>query len=196
VCDGLKARFGEALHILVDRDGLIPGDDWNRELNLWLAECHAAVILVSHRALEKSDWVAKEAAILGWRKALDPDFTLIPITIEGESCASDLAQGFFGSLDMARIQAIHARRSAAEIVAAIDRGFAKHQTLIRGCTDTPLDQLRDAVAHLLTSSQSPAILDAALDALDALDPLDDDPPDAGLPPGGCSGYRWQVAPSG
>lgn len=180
VCDGLKARFGDAVRILVDRDGLIPGDDWNRELNLWLAECHAAVILVSRRALEKSDWVAKEAAILGWRKALDPDFTLIPVTIEGESCAADLAQGFFGSLDMGRIQAAHAARSAEQIVAAIERGFSKHETLTRGCRQTPLDLLRDAVAHMLASSQSPNILDAALEALDAVNPLDDEPPQAGL----------------
>lgn len=191
VCDGLKARFGKAIHILVDRDGLIPGDDWNRELNLWLAECHAAVILVSRRALDKSDWVAKEAAILGWRKALDPDFTLIPITIEGESCAADLAQGFFGSLDMGRIQAAraHAERSAAQIVAAIEQGFGRQETLTRGCGHTPLDLLRDAVAHMLASAQSPNILDAALDALDALNPLDEEPPHAGLPHAKQCGHR-------
>ena len=189
VCDGLKARFGEAVHILVDRDGLIPGDDWNRELNLWLAECHAAVILVSRRALDRSDWVAKEAAILGWRKALDPDFTLIPVTLEGESCEADIAQGFFGSLDMGRIQAVHAERSAQPIVAAIEQGFVRHETLTRGCGHTPLDLLRDAVAHMLAGSQSPAILDAALDALDALNPLDDDPPEAGLPRAQQCGHR-------
>ena len=186
VCDGLKAHFGEAVHILVDRDGLIPGDDWNRELNLWLAECHAAVILVSRRALTKSDWVAKEAAILGWRKALDPDFTLIPVTIEGESCAADLGRGFFGSLDMGRIQAVHAQRSAEQIVAQVARGFAREETLTRGCGHTPLDLLRDAVAHMLASSQSPHTLDAALDALE---PLDDEPPDPTLPHPKQCGHR-------
>ncbi len=186
VCDRLKARFGTAIGILVDRGGLIPGDDWNRELNLWLAECHAAVILVSRRALERSDWVAKEAAILGWRKALDPDFTLIPVTIEGESCAADLAQGFFGSLDMGRIQDAHAERSANAIVDAIAAGFVRHETLTRGCGHTPLDLLRDAVAHMLANSQSPNILDAALDALE---PWDDEPPDPALPHPKQCGHR-------
>lgn len=53
VCDRLKARYGDAIQILVDRDGLISGDDWNRELNLWLAECQEAILLVSKRALER-----------------------------------------------------------------------------------------------------------------------------------------------
>jgi len=178
VCEALKAKYGDAIRILVDKDGLIPGDDWNRDLNLWLAECQAAIILVSKRALEKSDWVAKEAAILAWRKALDPEFTLIPITIEGESQPSDLAQAFWGSLDMGRIQGIHAERSAGKIVAGIAARFAKDGTLMRGCGPTPLDLLRDAIAHMLVGSQSPNALDAALDALD---PQDEEPPDAGLP---------------
>jgi hypothetical protein len=178
VCDELKARYGDTIRILVDKDGLIAGDDWNRELNLWLAECQAAVILVSRRAMDKSDWVAKEAAILGWRKALDPEFTLIPVTIEGESQPSDLAQAFWGSLEMGRIQCLHAERSAGKIVAGIAARLAKDGTLIGGCGLTPLDLLRDAIAHMLVGSQSPNALDAALDALD---PEDEDPPDAGLP---------------
>lgn len=189
VVDGLKARYGDAIRILVDRDGLIPGDDWNRELNLWLAECQAAVILVSRRALERSDWVAKEAAILGWRKSLDPSFTLIPVTIEGESKASDMAQGFFGALDMGRLQAVHSERNADAIVAAVARRFTHDQTLEQSRRETPLDLLRDAVAHTLTNSQSPNILDAALEALDAHHPLDDEPSQPGLPHPQQCGHR-------
>jgi hypothetical protein len=186
ICDALEARYGDSIRILVDRDGLFPGDDWSRELNLWLAECQAAVILVSRRAMDQSHWVAKEAAILGWRKALDPEFTLIPVTIEGESQPSDLAQAFWGSLDMGRIQCLHAARSADEIVTGIAARFVKDRTLIRGCRRTPLDLLRDAIAHMLVGSQSPNALDAALDALD---PQDEEPPDAGLPHPKQCGHR-------
>ncbi len=80
----------------MDKDGLIPGEDWNHQLNLWLAECHVAIVLFSKRAIEKSDWVAKEAAILSWRAELDKDFTLIPVMLDGESTPEDLAKDFLG----------------------------------------------------------------------------------------------------
>ncbi|MBK1649582.1 toll/interleukin-1 receptor domain-containing protein [Rhabdochromatium marinum] len=162
-CDGLKERYGDAIHILVDRDGLIPGDDWNRELNLWLAECQAAIILVSKRALEKSDWVAKEAAILGWRKVLNPNFILIPVTIEGESCQADLAVGFWGSLEMSRIQCVSARHDAQTIVEGVVDSLGNPADLSHSCACTPLDLLRDAVAKLLVDAATATALETALD---------------------------------
>jgi len=170
-CDGLKARYGDAIHILVDRDGLIPGDDWNRELNLWLAECQAAIILVSKRALEKSDWVAKEAAILTWRRVLDRGFELIPITIEGESSVSDLAQGFWGSLDMWRTQSIHAnRRDVSAILDCVARRFGKDQEALARRYPrflTPLDHLRGAIAKMLADTATEDALAAVLGDLNA-----------------------------
>lgn len=165
VVNGLKARYGESIHILVDRDGLIPGDDWNRELNLWLAECQAAIILVTKRALERSDWVAKEAAILGWRKALDPDFTLIPVTIEGDSKESDLSQGFFGSLDMGRIQCLHANRNANEIVAGVARRLGEPEDLVAKHAMTPLDRLQGGIAKILADNVTADSIAVALEAV-------------------------------
>lgn len=165
VVDGLKARYGESIHILVDKDGLIPGDDWNRELNLWLAECQAAIILVTKRALKRSDWVAKEAAILGWRKALDPDFTLIPVTIEGDSEESDLSQGFFGSLDMGRIQCLHANRNADEIVAGVAGRLGEPEDLVTKHAMTPLDRLQGGIAKILADNVTADSIAAALEAV-------------------------------
>jgi len=170
-CDGLKARYGGAIRILVDRDGLVPGDDWNKELNLWLAECQAAIILVSKRALEESDWVAKEAAILGWRKVLDPRFVLIPVTIEGESCQADLATGFWGSLEMGRIQGVHALRDAHAIVEGVATRLGEPNELIQRCGFTPLDLLRDAIAKLLADSATAAALETALDDFGQVPPV-------------------------
>jgi hypothetical protein len=165
VVNGLKARYGEAISILVDKDGLIPGDDWSRELNLWLAECQAAIILVTKRALERSDWVAKEAAILGWRKALDPDFTLIPVTIEGDSKVSDLSQGFFGSLDMGRIQCLHANRNADEIVAGLVRRLGEPEDLAVKHAVTPLDRLQGGITKILADNVTADSIAAALEAV-------------------------------
>jgi len=164
-CDCLKARYGDQIRILVDKDGLIPGDDWNRELNLWLAECQAAIVLVSRRALERSDWVAKEAAILGWRRALDPGFVLIPVTIEGESTPADLAQGFFGSLDLGRLQCAHVARVAESIVDGIALGLGDPAVLAARCAKTPLDLLQGGIARLLADTATEDSLEAALVAL-------------------------------
>ncbi|HYN78735.1 MAG TPA: hypothetical protein VES73_13200 [Lamprocystis sp. (in: g-proteobacteria)] len=188
-CRALKDRYKDAIHILVDgcaenrQDwaGLLPGDDWNKKLNLWLAECHAAVFLISERALTRSDWVAKEAAILGWRRALDPEFTLIPVTIEGESNAADLASGFFGSLDLGRLDCAHApERPAAAIVAQIAAApmLGDPAALAARCCDTPLDLLRRSIAHSLATHADPGVLDAAV-AEQGDD--EDDRPDVALP---------------
>ena len=172
VCDALEARCQDSIQLLVDWSGLTAGDDWNRELNLWLAECHAAVVLVSKRALKRSDWVAKEASILGWRRALDPSFLLIPVLIAGESTKRDLATGFFGSLDMDRIQCVDVPRSAQAIVDGIAKRLGAPADLAARRAQTPLELLQGGIAHLLAQTATEASLETAAVALGctAVDP--------------------------
>ena len=78
VRDLLAARLRErAYEVLVDTDGLVPGQDWGPQLYRWLDECHAAVLLLTGKALA-SPWVHREAHILLWRRALNPAFTVVP----------------------------------------------------------------------------------------------------------------------
>ncbi len=56
-CGAIRRYYGASVRVLVDQDGLVPGADWNRQLDLWMAECHVALILFSKRAVEKSDCV-------------------------------------------------------------------------------------------------------------------------------------------
>jgi len=72
ICNKLQ-NHDNGCHVLVDKSGLYPSVDWEQRLDEWLAECHAAVILVTEAALE-SWWVLKEATILKWRWGLDPNF--------------------------------------------------------------------------------------------------------------------------
>jgi len=58
-CAALAAHYGEAIEILVDYDGLQPGDRWEQCSDEWLYDCHAAVILLSKRAVGESNWVRK-----------------------------------------------------------------------------------------------------------------------------------------
>lgn len=92
--------------MLVDKDGLVPGGDWNHHLNLWLAEYHVALIIFSRRAVEKSDWVAKEATILSWRADLDDAFKLIPVTINKELSCDKISRGYLGTVKIAVNQCI------------------------------------------------------------------------------------------
>lgn len=120
-CAAIWQKYGDRVEVLVDKDGLIPGEDWNHRLNLWLAECHVAIVLFSKRAVEKSDWVAKEAAILSWRAGLDKDFTLIPVMLDGESTPEDLAKDFLGVLRIDTNQCIRNAKTAGDILAGIVR---------------------------------------------------------------------------
>jgi len=86
VIEDIKLEYGESIDILVDKDEykLPPGHDWEKRLNEWLAECHAAIILFFQKSCRKLQLVKKEATILSWRRELDKEFILIPVCIQGQ----------------------------------------------------------------------------------------------------------------
>jgi len=95
VRDKLAARLEENGYLaLVDSAKLKPGQDWNNELYDWLGACHAAVILVTGKALA-SFWVRRETNILLWRRARNKGFVVIPALLaisEGEVAATGLTE--------------------------------------------------------------------------------------------------------
>ncbi len=161
-CREIRQRYGDRVEVLVDKDGLVPGDDWNHRLNLWLAECHVAIILFSKRAIEKSDWVAKEAAILSWRAELDKDFTLIPVLLDGESTPEDLAGDFFGALQIHKSQCIRNAQTADDILAGIVRKLGEPETLPGAYPQTPMERLQGGIAEILDDKTTAASLCQAL----------------------------------
>lgn len=64
-------------HVLVDEDGLRGGEEWRGVLYHWIADCDAAVVLMSDRALASS-WVRREINLLLWRRALGSPVTIVP----------------------------------------------------------------------------------------------------------------------
>jgi hypothetical protein len=118
-CKEIKAVYGDRIDILVDYQGLHAGNDWELRLNQWLAECHAAIILFSPRAIQASDWVRKEATILGWRAALDPGFKLFPVLLPPMTAALLDADPYFCSLNLTRTQCVQDATTAPEIVERI-----------------------------------------------------------------------------
>lgn len=87
--------------MLVDTDGLMPGQDWNAQLYRWLDECQAAVILLSAKALA-STWVRREVNILLWRRARNPALVVVPALLGID--AQDANQA--GYEELAPVQAL------------------------------------------------------------------------------------------
>ncbi|MFJ8108499.1 toll/interleukin-1 receptor domain-containing protein [Streptomyces sp. NPDC096132] len=67
--------------VKVDMDALEPGDEWRSVIYHWVADCDAAVILLSAAAM-KSTWVRREVNLLLWRRALGSPVTIIPVLLE------------------------------------------------------------------------------------------------------------------
>src|SRR5262245_57840107 len=81
----LKTKPGGAASghdALLDFERLEPAAKWRSEIDEWLAQCHAAVLMLTPKSLE-SAWVLKEATILAHRAARDDTFYLFPVLLEG-----------------------------------------------------------------------------------------------------------------
>ncbi|MES9993174.1 MAG: toll/interleukin-1 receptor domain-containing protein [Candidatus Thiodiazotropha sp.] len=93
-----KLDSSNEMEVLVDQRNLQAGDEWCQRLYSWMGLCDAAVILLSPRAItrESSVWVPREVNLLLWRKALDPDFVIIPVLVSGLERA-DIAENPFVS---------------------------------------------------------------------------------------------------
>lgn len=109
---GLKNKGHE---VFVDMDELRPGDDWCAVLYHRLAECHAAVVLVSAKALA-SGWVRREVNILLWRRALchpSNPLKIVPAFIDNLS-EQDLTDAGLGDLAQLQIAKLKPRRRPAK----------------------------------------------------------------------------------
>ncbi|WP_169067803.1 toll/interleukin-1 receptor domain-containing protein [Candidatus Accumulibacter phosphatis] len=148
-CKALKAEYSDKIEILVDYEGLHPGDDWERRLNEWLAECHAAIILFSRRAIKESNWVRKEAAILSWRAELEPEFKLFPVLLDQQATPEDLEKDFLGTLRITRTQCVAQVSTAEQILGGIRLKMGDHPELLRGTVTTPFERLLEAVESVL-----------------------------------------------
>ena len=171
-CSAIKAKYGDRIDVLVDRDGLVPGEDWNHQLNLWLSECHVALILFSKRAVDTSAWVQKEATILSWRAELNDDFTLIPVTIKNETSVDDLAKDYLGTLKIDTNQCIRDIQSADDIVAGFALKFGEPDKLRVSYPQTPLEKLQGGISKLLSDQTTQQSITDALQTLGCKIPAD------------------------
>lgn len=122
----------DGLEPIADRKDLAAGDLWMQQLYAWMGLCHAAVILLSPRAVtrENSAWVPRETNLLLWRKALDPDFVVIPVLIGGLAADQLKANPFLADVRLRDLQFADGLDDAgkiAAIAAELDRRLARQR---------------------------------------------------------------------
>jgi hypothetical protein len=131
--------------VLLDRRRLRPGDDWRRQLHAWMGLCHGAVLLLSENALDDSDWVKREATILGYRNEDEPGFMLVPVLLPPVT-AQKLDDGDYGPLELGRVQSVTGG-TPAELARKVREALEP----LRGATGqkTPLQWAEEVVARIL-----------------------------------------------
>ncbi len=145
---GLKVDVpggGGPHEVLIDRTRIEAGDDWEGILHDVLAECQAAVLVLSERAL-KRPWVLKESTILSFRKAREPEFPFFCVLLPDITLADVNALPSFAALRLDATQAFAPGTSASAVAAWV---LERMQTLQPPQT-TALDRLERAIeAHLV-----------------------------------------------
>ena len=139
--------------VLVDYERLVSGKNWPRQLHLWMAKCHAAVLLLTPNAVQ-SPWVLKEATILAWRLSLDSQFHLFTIRFP-DVTDEILTREKFDPLNLGEVQKV------------IDQGAAAIALRIRESLGavaprrTPFDQLVGRLGDLLANVGDSTLKDIA-----------------------------------
>jgi TIR domain-containing protein len=133
--------------VLVDLD-LYAGGDWNRELNEWMAECRAAVVLLTPGALPRP-WVLKEVTTLVWRASLDDAFPVLPVWLDGVDEASVKASPL-GPVFLERIQSIPG--GDAQTVAAAIKDRLAGIAAVAADAATPLGRLIATLSDVLAGA--------------------------------------------
>jgi TIR domain len=127
--------------VFVDRERLTPGAEWRDQLHTALGVCDAAVILFSKAAYDDSEWVLKEATIFGWRRALDPEFRVIPVVFP-EISRRALSSGRYSPVALGELTPIAA--SDQNVVQLI------HQALEPSLSGrSPVDRIQRAITGRL-----------------------------------------------
>lgn len=172
LCDSLDTT---TIDVLVDQE-MGPGKEWFRRLYDYMWECHAAVILLSEAALEDSEWVKAEAAILGARRRWNENFTLILVPLDGITLKQIEQHPFFNAIRLNDFNFVTVSQEAGQVAEVIKGLLDKYQT-----DATPFDTMLTLIKEILTpiNKQIPAAIDRTLKKLAPnFKPRSDDPLDS------------------
>jgi hypothetical protein len=150
-----KTALGGPHEVLYDKAILRPGALWSDVLHDVLAECQAAVLLLSPRALTR-DWVLKESTVLAYRKAMDPEFPIFPVLIGGLQPSALDGKGF-SPLCLGDLQGVLQTDSPQAIADAVQRELA---ALADAPSASPLEQLSADLGTWIAKAGNTAALEA------------------------------------
>lgn len=91
-------------HVFTDENRINPGDKWRTEILHNLQHAQAGIILFNKEATFNSDWVKAEAFHLCFRKAIDPNFQIVPVLLEDQ----DIGDTCFKEYEPFQLNEIHA----------------------------------------------------------------------------------------
>ena len=141
--------------VLLDDTRLKAGDDWPGILHDFLAECQAAVLVLSKRALTRP-LVLKEATILSYRKAREKSaFPFYCVVMPDTSMAAVQALPAFNALGLDDQQAFVPGTPAAEVAAWVKTKLGDIE--VRDVT--PLDRLQNELANRIGLTQNTQALE-------------------------------------
>ena len=141
--------------VLLDLTRLKAGDDWPGILHDFLAECQAAVLVLSKRALTRP-WVLKEATILSYRKAREKSaFPFFCVVMPDTSMAAVQALPAFNALGLDGQQAFAPGTPPAQVAAWVKTLLAQIQVP----DVTPLDRLQNELANRIGLTQNTQALE-------------------------------------
>lgn len=156
-CGTLDAAYPDEAKVLVDYAGLQASDDWEKCLDQWLYDCHTGVLLLSKRAVQ-SAWVIKEATILCWRAAIEPDFRLFTVLLDGLT-PEDLEQdAHFRALRLTRFQVLRVNSCAQSIVTGLRPQLDPRVALCK-TPPTPLEKIAAAIEKILSEQTGAGTLE-------------------------------------
>ncbi|MCB1851034.1 MAG: toll/interleukin-1 receptor domain-containing protein [Gammaproteobacteria bacterium] len=167
LCNQLSANSD--IEVLVDQRSLQAGDEWCQRLYAWMGLCDAAVILLSPRAVqrENSSWVPREVNILLWRKAIDPDFLVLPVLVSGLERSDISDNPFVADAGLAELQFAEST-SDDEKLALICEALADRAAA--SSNEIPFNAIQVFIEDSISRFAPRAAVDATLAARYADDP--------------------------
>lgn len=126
-------------------DDLLPaGADWRLTLYEWMAECDAAVVLVTRGGMTKP-WLKLEANLLLWRRGLGAPVTILPVLLGGLE-PRDLRGTEISQLASQQVIEQKSSDSCDDVVARIIKALGD----MGECVDTSaMQSMRSKIEHCL-----------------------------------------------
>jgi hypothetical protein len=151
----LAVRLAAKFEVQLDAVRLQGGDPWRNELWTWWSECDLAIVVCSQAALQ-SDWVKLEVSILMRRRALNPNFPVLPLIIAPVTF-NDVKNSMFGDQQLTEVQAVFIdATNVAQQLDEVQERLKPFQVLDR--RNKPLAEWEDHLATLLEDAKSAEVL--------------------------------------